>query len=39
MNLLSGYYSKGIEGSIELNGAPITASCRRKIAYVSQVPT
>ena len=37
MNLLSGHYTKGMEGSIFLNDERLTPSLRRKIAYVTQV--
>ncbi len=36
MNLLSGHYSKGMEGSIFLNEDRLTSALRRKIAYVTQ---
>lgn len=37
MNLLSGHYTKGMEGSIFLNDERLTPALRRKIAYVTQV--
>lgn len=37
MNLLSGHYTKGMEGSIFLNEERLTPALRRKIAYVTQV--
>lgn len=39
LNLLSGHYSKGMEGSIYLNDERLTCALRRKIAYVSQSDT
>lgn len=36
MNLLSGHYSAGMEGSIYLNDERLTRALRRKIAYVTQ---
>jgi ABC-type lipoprotein export system ATPase subunit len=36
LNLLSGHYTKGMEGSIYLNDERLTRASRRKIAYVTQ---
>lgn len=37
MNLLSGHYTKDMEGTIFLNDERLTPALRRKIAYVTQV--